>query len=205
VSKVTSLPKPAVLSAAVNCFLMRQPHIRVGLLAISIVVSMSCVLQAQCRPGDPSGRFDGLATSSQAGKLDLSLNLRCNKNAYAGTLNTPIGIFTVSSGSFTGTALTLELTANGSTILLKVASKGTALQGTFSTADDKGPVDLHRVGDAVPVDHAPAVTPAQWREDLRYLVKQLTTLHPEPVREHAKTQVRCSGRGARRESEPFKS
>ena len=56
---------------------------------------------------------------------------------------------------------------------------GGALDGQFSTADDKGPLALHRVGDATPLDHPAMLTPAQWHEDLTFLVKQLTTLHPD--------------------------
>ena len=142
-------------------------------------LTLSAFLHAQCKPGDPSGRFDGSATSSQAGKLDVSLNLLCNGGTYAGALNTPIGVFTVSSGPFAGNTLKLELSANGNTIRLEAAVIGNALDGSFSTADDKGPLALHRVGDATPLNHPSALTPAQWHEDLAFLAKQLTTLHPD--------------------------
>jgi hypothetical protein len=139
----------------------------------------SVALNAQCKPGDPSGRFDGSAISSQAGKLDVSLNLLCDGGVYAGTLNTPIGVFTVGSGSFAGNTLKLELSANGNTIRLEAAATGTALDGKFSTADDKGPLTLHRVGDATPLNHSSALTPAQWHEDLAFLSLPFQSIRPE--------------------------
>ena len=140
---------------------------------------MSAATYAQCKAGDPTGRFDGSVTSSQAGKLDVSLNLVCSSSVYAGALNTPIGVFLVNAGSFDGGALKLELSANGTVIRLEVHDAGGSLQGRFSTPDDKGPIALYRVGDATPLDHPAALTVAQWHEDLAVLVKQLTTLHPD--------------------------
>ena len=158
---------------------MKRPLFRVSVVVLGVFLLMSSALHAQCKPGDPAGRFDGSATSSQAGKLDVSLNLLCDKGAYAGTLNTHIGVFSVSSGAFAGNRLKLDLSANGNKIRLEANAAGTVLDGNFSTADDNGPLDLHRVGNATPLDHASAVTPAQWHEDLAFLVKQLTTLHPD--------------------------
>jgi len=51
--------------------------------------------------------------------------------------------------------------------------------GNFATADDKGPLALHRVGNAMQLDQQVALTPAQWHEDPAILAKQLTTLHPD--------------------------
>ena len=143
------------------------------------LLCMSSAMHAQCKPGDPTGRFDGSATSSQAGKLDVSLNLVCSAGAYAGTLNTPIGVFVIHSGSFDGNTLKLDLAANGTTIHLEAHSAAGALDGTFATADDNGPLALHRAGDATQLDQPAALTPAQWHEDLAVLAKQLTTLHPD--------------------------
>ena len=88
---------------------MRRASLYVSLIAFVILLSASRSLSAQCKNTDPSGRFDGSATSSQAGKLDISLNLVCDKGSYAGTLNTPIGVYVITTGSFTGSDLKLGL------------------------------------------------------------------------------------------------
>ena len=150
-----------------------------SLIAFVILLSASRSLSAQCKDTDPSGRFDGWATSSQAGKLDISLNLLCDKGSYAGTLNTPIGVYVVTAGSFTGSNLKLGLSANGNSIALEGNATNTAITGTFSTTDDKGPVELHRVGNAVPLDRQAGLTTAQWHEDLHVLCN---AAHQSPSR-----------------------
>ena len=152
---------------------------RLNVALLMWLLGTSSAVYAQCKAGDPSGRFDGSVTSSQAGNLDVSLNLLCSNGLYEGALNTPIGVFTVKSGSYDNGTLKLGLSANGTAIHLEAHGAGGALDGQFSTADDKGPLALHRVGDATPLDHPATLTPAQWHEDLTVLVKQLTTLHPD--------------------------
>ena len=152
---------------------------RLNVAVLMCLFGMSTAVYAQCKASNPSGRFDGSVTSSQAGNLDVSLNLLCSNGVYAGALNTPIGVFTVNSGSYDGDTLKLELSANGTAIHLEAHGAGGALDGRFSTADDKGPLVLHRVGDATPLDHPATTTPAQWHEDLAVFVKQLTILHPD--------------------------
>jgi hypothetical protein len=158
---------------------MRRASLYVSLIAFVILLSASRSLSAQCKNTDPSGRFDGSATSSQAGKLDISLNLVCDKGSYAGTLNTPIGVYVITTGSFTGSDLKVGLSANGNSIALEGNATNTAITGTFSTTDDKGPVELRRVGNAVPLDRQAGLTTAQWHEDLTFFATQLTSLHPD--------------------------
>jgi len=158
---------------------MNRSALPLTYISALVLLTVCHSLCAQCKSGAPSERFDGSATSSQAGKLNVSLNLLCEKGAYAGSLNTPIGVFTLTSGSFAGNTLKLELSASGNTIHLEAQVEGGALEGTFSTADDKGPLAMHRVGDATPIDRPSALTAAQWHEDLSFFVKQLTTLHPD--------------------------
>jgi hypothetical protein len=157
---------------------MKKLLCHLSLVLPGTFLSLSSALIAQCTPADPSGRFDGSATTSQAGKLDISLNLVCGEGSYQGTLNTPLGVFVIHSGSFQGSTLRLKLWLNASSIALEANASDGVLKGTFATVDDKGPIELRRVGDAVPAGHPSALTAAQWHEDLAFLAKQLTTLHP---------------------------
>jgi hypothetical protein len=137
---------------------------------------------AQCKPGDPVGRFDGSAISAQAGKLDVSLNLRCTSGQYAGELNAPMGLYKVIAGSFDAGSLRLQLDLNGDKITVETKVIGDSLQGTFASGDDKGPVDLHRTGEALPGTASAdklSLTPRQWREDLAYFATELPKRHPD--------------------------
>jgi hypothetical protein len=100
---------------------------------------------SQCKPGDPVGRFEGSAKSSQAGKLDISLNLLCVDGHYAGTLDTPVGIYTVNGGTSKADGLRLQFARDGVTgVAVEAKTIGNGLQGTFTSGDDRGPLELHR-------------------------------------------------------------
>ncbi len=103
---------------------------------------------AQCKDSDPVGSYTGSATSTQAGVLDITLNLKCEKGDYAGSMNTSVGTYTVVSGSFQAGILKLDLVYAGNHIAVELKRSGDEFEGTFSSADDSGPVKLHRSGAA---------------------------------------------------------
>ncbi len=55
-----------------------------------LLVAYSVLARAEsgCKPQDATGYFQGTATTGQAGKLDVSLNLYCDGGRYAGELDT---------------------------------------------------------------------------------------------------------------------
>jgi hypothetical protein len=67
-------------------------------IAALLIVGTS-ISRAACTPDSPTGHFQGTATSKEAGKLEISLDLRCVNQQYQGELVTPVGTYTVSSGS----------------------------------------------------------------------------------------------------------
>src|SRR5690349_5961382 len=173
---------PQANTYLLSCLMMRNPP----LSGVPIYVLFVCLLAAvcgwaQCNPGDPVGRFDGSATSSQAGKLDISLNLLCESGHYTGTLNTPVGLYTVIAGSFDAGHLRLQFVQNGvSNVIIDVMSARDNLEGAFTSGDDKGPVSLRRSGEALPLttgENRAILTPQQWREDLAYFTKELPKRH----------------------------
>lgn len=139
---------------------------------------------AQCTAGDPTGQFEGSATSAQAGKLDISLNLVCSDGHYAGTLNTPVGMYNVTGGSFANGHLQLQFSQPGvAGVDFDVAVAGARWEGTFHSGDDHGPVLLARTGCAMPLSAGQtqaALTPQQWKEDVAELAEKLPALHPDP-------------------------
>jgi len=167
-----------------SCRLMSHPlyFTRVSVLCV-FLLAVPCGW-SQCRAGDPVGHFEGSATSSQAGKLDISLNLLCVGGHYAGTLNTPVGTYTVIGGTHKDGALRLQFSQEGVTsVVVEVKSVGNTLQGTFTSGDDAGPVELQRTGDALPLtasEGSLSLTPQQWRDDLAFLTRELPKRHPDP-------------------------
>lgn len=155
-----------------------RSHLLYGSVCCAVVLSTGR-MNGQCKSGDLTGRFDGSATSGQAGKLDVSLNLFCDHGTYKGTLDTPLGVYAVSSGSFEGNLLKLSLSLNDTTIRVQAALANATLNGTFATPDDKGPLTLHRTGDAIPPNPQTALTAQQWHQDLSFFARQLTKLHPD--------------------------
>jgi Peptidase family S41 len=152
----------------------------VAVMSLHLLTSGS--LRAQCGPSDPAGHYEGTATSAQAGKLDLSLNLLCASGHYVGTLDASTGQYRVSDGSFKAGSLKLQVTQNDDNIAIDAKITGDALEGTFSTKDDNGPVALHRTGDARPMtadDDTLSLTPQQWKVDLDFLATELPKQHPD--------------------------
>src|SRR5208282_5497351 len=160
---------------------INRESLLVSAMFIQVLVSVS--IWAQCKPGDPVGRFEGFAASAQAGKLDVSLELLCADGHYAGELNTPIGVYKVTGGSFDSGSLRLQFALNGDNITIEAKLVGDSLQGSFTSGDDKGPVDLHRNGNEEPFPATTSadnlsLTPRQWRDDLAYFAKELPERHP---------------------------
>jgi hypothetical protein len=135
--------------------------------------------QTSCKPHDPAGYFEGSATSQQAGTLDVTLNLKCDKGQYAGEMVTPVGTYSVKEGHFEAGQLQLQLEAGTDTVTVEAAFDGGVLRGKFASGDDSGPVELRRLGDAKAGVTAEGVslTKEQWHEDLAFLARELPKRH----------------------------
>ena len=127
-----------------------------------------------------TGYFEGSATSRQDGVLKVALNLRCHEGRFAGEFVTPVGKFEVVSGTLRGRKLVLTFAAGEDKGTLEADLDAEKLQGQFNFGDDSGPVELVRAGDAKqPGFDKPTLelTPAQWREDLKYFAAELPKQH----------------------------
>jgi hypothetical protein len=161
-----------------NC--RQHIFLRASVICAFLLGGIDC--RAQCKPSDPVGRFEGLATSTQAGRLDISLNLLCANGQFAGTLNTPIGLYPVTGGSFEEGRLKLKFAIDQNEITIEARVDGSSLTGTFISGDDKGPVQLQRIGEPRPISVNAgnlSLTPQQWVEDLSYFTRELPMRHPD--------------------------
>jgi hypothetical protein len=99
-------------------------------------------------------------------------------------LNTPVGMYTVIGGTFKEGGLRLQFAQEGVTgVVVEVKTVGNGLQGTFTSGDDAGPVELQRTGEALPLaasEGSLSFTPQQWRDDLAFLTRELPKRHPDP-------------------------
>ena len=164
-----------------RCFIPSAKRHMVRVSALCVQFLVCACLWAQCKSGAPVGRFEGSATSAQAGKLDVSLNLLCESGSYAGELNTPLGVYKVTTGSFEAGTLKLQVAREGDDITIEATVVDNGLQGTFASSDDKGPLQLHRTGEALPITASEdklSLTPQQWRDDLSDFARELTKKHP---------------------------
>lgn len=150
------------------------------LILVTVIVASDTVAHADCKPGFPTGYFEGTATSKQAGKLEVTLNLRCANGSYAGELVTPVGTYSVESGSFTGGHLRLQLGAGGDHVAVEAQLDAEVLHGTFVAGDDTGPFEVRRTGEprsagsSVPTLE---LSKAQWHEDLKFYAAELPKRH----------------------------
>lgn len=120
--------------------------------------------QAGCKSGDPAGTFQGIATSQQEGKIDVTLNLHCDDGHYAGEAISSHGTFAVQGGHFAGNHLNLTLEASGTTVTIEAAFDAGVLRGQFNAGDDSGPIELrqkesHEAGTQSAIERVTTDTP----------------------------------------------
>jgi hypothetical protein len=147
---------------------------------VAFLMLVTGVVRTDCTPDNPTGQFQGTAVSQQAGKLDISLELRCVNRRYQGELVTPVGTYTIETGTYAGRELQLQLVSGADSISMKAQFEEQGLHGQFTAGDDSGPVDLRRTGEA----RQPAstqgwlhVSPQHWDEDIDFFARELPQRH----------------------------
>ena len=141
---------------------------------------MGRIANAQCKSGDPTGYFEGRASSKQAGELDVSLNLRCTEGRYNGELVTPVGTYSVEDGAFAGSHLRLQLGTRRDHVSVDAELDAGVLVGSFIAGDDNGRLEVRRKGDPrLPGSSTPTLelSKDQWHEDLRFYAMELPRRH----------------------------
>lgn len=154
--------------------------IRTVAFALILGIVSAGIAKADCQPDSPAGHFEGTAKSEQTGELAVTLDLRCSEGQYAGVLTTPLGNFAIKSGGFKAGVLSLQFEVRGDTGVIEARVEAGTLRGTFRVADDGGPFEARRSGDAKPP--ASATTPLklrveQWRSDLRFFADEMAKKH----------------------------
>src|SRR5215469_7723306 len=111
----------------------------VSLLGVLSVCCRFSVAQTNCKPSDPAGYFEGTAVSRLMGKLQISLNLRCDKGQYSGGMAIMLGPSALTSGHFDAGRLKLTFDSG---VVMDVVPDGVLLHGKIAAGDDYGPLEL---------------------------------------------------------------
>jgi hypothetical protein len=155
-------------------------HVRSWLAAIgvSLASGMAGAHAAPC--AGPTGLYSGSVGISKAKPVDVTLNLLCDKGAFAAQLFTSMGDFDVKSATAAGRHVGVNFDSGASLGALDLTWDGKRLAGRYSLADDTGPISLSRTGDALTLDALKPrldLTPVQWREDLQFLARKFPQVH----------------------------
>jgi hypothetical protein len=147
---------------------------------VGFLIMVTGLSTAACTPDSPIGHFQGTAVSKEAGKLEISLDLRCVNQQYQGELVTPVGTYAVRTGNYSDGRLQLQMFAGADSISLQAQLKEQALQGQFASGDDSGPIELQRTGDARAPDSKQTslnLSPQQWVEDIDFFAREIPQRH----------------------------
>ena len=118
---------------------------RFSSIVLALVMwAVSGQAQSGCKSSDPAGSFQGTATSQQEGKIDVTLNLKCDDGHYAGEAVSSHGTFAVQNGHFEGSHLSLTLEASGTVVTIEATYEAGAIRGEFNAGDDSGPIELRQ-------------------------------------------------------------
>jgi hypothetical protein len=149
--------------------------------SMGLPTSMQTAAPTQgCRAGDPEGYFEGFALSREAGRLNISLNLRCAGGSYQGEMVTPVGTFPLKRGAFEAGKLQITFDSGGETGTLEATVESGLLRGKFVLGGDRGLIEVKRVGSSrQPGISEPTLnlTKEQWREDLKLFAAELPKRH----------------------------
>jgi hypothetical protein len=167
------------------------------LLVLAAAVALPLGGIGSCGSSDPTGFYQGIVQSKEAGKLKVTVNLRCEKGVYGGEITTPATTFAITGGEFSAGTLHL-IFRGGATNAIGVATlhaHGTSVAGSYRLASDAGTLALRRVGAArASVLDQPvlSLSAAQWADDIRFEVRTLETQHPRPFLFTARTTLERS-------------
>lgn len=158
---------------------MKIWRVSVAVIAVALMSWGGVAGAATCRTTDTNGLFKGTSKSGDI-QNDVMLNLFCADGQYVAQLFTSSGDFVVTEAVPASDHVTLKFDTRAALGSADLTLRGDSLSGGFEVAGDKGTVTLTRAGAALAANAlAPAfdLTPAQWREDLRFLASELPKRH----------------------------
>jgi beta-glucosidase len=133
---------------------MKIPTLPAMILPVLILFATALVAsagaRADCKPGDPTGNFEGTAKTSRQGEINVTLELKCANGKYEGGIGVHDGTIPIRGGSFDAGKLTLHFDIDGNAGTLDLQLDSGSLRGSYAVGDDSGAVELHPSGEAAP-------------------------------------------------------
>jgi len=155
---------------------------QITVLVLAVLLSVTAFGQAvkESPPAEISGRYDGFALSKVYGRVPLVVELRYDKQAIVGSMNTPLGDFNIVQASYADGKLVFKAESYDDEGVITLNFKAGRWVGEYDGFGDKGSIELTRTGPPSPVpDTTPTdnLSKAAWREDLKYLATELPRRH----------------------------
>jgi hypothetical protein len=124
------------------------------------------------------GVYEGVARTASHGDVPVSLELRVEQGRIVGVMHTPLGDFFISRGSLEGERLTLTLDSYDDEATLTASLSGGLLKSEFVGFGERARLELKRTGPVGPIIRPRIkLSKDEWREDLRYLARELPLKH----------------------------
>src|SRR5437773_1038826 len=106
-----------------------------GLMLIvvaAVLIAAGGAAQAgACKAGDPTGRFEGKAEAKGVGTWDIVFDLRCERGAYGGHIQSPIGDFDAKDARLDGGQVKVTFAPGVVLSELALTPAGDDLAGAF--------------------------------------------------------------------------
>ncbi|MEW6210088.1 MAG: hypothetical protein AB1631_17105 [Acidobacteriota bacterium] len=128
-------------------------------LATLLAVLLLTVTVSAANPqSDPvTGKYVGVAKSAAIGDIPITVTLKNDGGKITGSVDTPNGPASITSGTFSNGKLMMKLDAGGNEITINAKLEGDKITGEWELAGQTGTLELKR--DGAPAG-APAGTPS---------------------------------------------
>lgn len=130
------------------------------------------------------GYYVGLSKSQADGDMPLKMQLKSEQGNLTGVVETQFGKFPIVRGSYTGGRVEMKFMAGAAEGTMTGAFSEGKITGSWSLGDVGGTLDLRKVDEATAnkpdnfwPTTIPRLTKEEWREDLRYMAKELPLRH----------------------------
>lgn len=135
-----------------------------NLFLLTFVIAITLLAAAGAAPPAPkvggeahvsaTGHYEGEATNKENQALAVIIDLQDTDGAFSGLITTPVGVFPITGGSRQGRSMTIEFDAGGQKGSIAAQTNDKDLVGTFSLADDGGPINVRKTSD-IPLSSGP--------------------------------------------------
>jgi Family of unknown function (DUF5694) len=127
-----------------NCYCATFRYMKTGffLIASILMAALSCTCLGQ--EEFLTGHYEGTATNQDHQVIPLLIDVIETHGTLSGTIDTPLGVFRITSGVHQGDGVTFRFEASGQSGILSLTLNNERLVGTFALGSDGGPVEAKK-------------------------------------------------------------